>query len=148
MDISIRTAMPADVDAMVALDTIAATQEQRRSEIHSWVTAGSAVIADDGSRVAGYAVLEYSFFGQGFIAMLQVVPSRRRQGIATSLLRHLERTCRTPKLFTSTNESNAPMRALMSSLGYVPSGVVHNLDENDPELFFFKPLQTQQKARP
>jgi N-acetylglutamate synthase-like GNAT family acetyltransferase len=142
MAISIRTARPADVNAMIALDTVAATQEHRRSEIQSWVTAGSAVIADDGSCVVGYAVLEYSFFGQGFIAMLCIAPSRRRQGVATSLLRHLERTCRTPKLFTSTNESNAPMQALMSSLGYQPSGVVYNLDENDPELFFFKPLQT------
>lgn len=141
MAISICTAMPADVDAMVALDTIAATQEQRRSEIQSWVAASNAVIADDSSCVVGYAVLEYSFFGQGFIAMLQVAPSHRRQGIATSLLCHLECIYRTPKLFTSTNESNAPMRALMSSLGYEPSGVVYNLDENDPDLFFFKPLQ-------
>lgn len=141
MDLTIRTGTPADVDAMIKLDTTAATEEQRRLEIRSWVTSGSAVVADDGSRVAGYAVLEYSFFGQGFIVMLQVAPSHRRRGVATSLVRHIERTRHTPKLFTSTNESNGPMRALMSSLGYEPSGIVHNLDENDPELIFFKPLQ-------
>ncbi len=56
---------------------------------------------------------------------------RKGAGRESVLLRHLERTCRTPKLFTSTNESNAPMQALMSSLGYEPSGVVHHLDEND-----------------
>jgi len=30
------------------------------------------------------------------------------------------------------------MQALCACLGYVPSGVVENLDEGDPELFFFK----------
>jgi len=57
------------------------------------------------------------------------------------LVRHVEQECRTPKLFTSTNESNAPMRALLAKLGFSPSGVIENLDEGDPELVFFKRLR-------
>ncbi len=142
MTVSIRTATPEDIEAMIALDAVSGTDEQRRSEIHAWISAGSAAIAQDGSLVAGYAVLEYSFFRQGFVAMLQVAPSHRRQEVATSLLLHLERTCRTHKLFASTNESNTPMQALLLSLGYEPSGVVYNLDEGDPELFYFKPARS------
>lgn len=140
MVVSIRIALPSDIDAIVAWDTEAANQMQRRRDFESWVAANNAVVVDDDG-VAGYAVLDYSFFGQGFVAMLHVAPSRRRQGLATALFRYLERTCRTAKLFTSTNESNAAMRSLMSSLGYLPSGIVYNLDENDPELFFFKQLR-------
>jgi len=29
------------------------------------------------------------------------------------------------------------MRALLATLGYVPSGVIENLDPDDPELVFF-----------
>ena len=31
-----------------------------------------------------------------------------------------------------------PMQAFMASMSYEPSGIVHNLDEGDPELFYFK----------
>ncbi|MEM9693145.1 MAG: GNAT family N-acetyltransferase [Myxococcota bacterium] len=140
MAVTIRLAVQADIDALLALDAVGGVEERRHAKIERWVAAGEAVAADDGSCLVGYAALEYTFFDQGFIAMLQVAPSYRRNGVATSLLRYLERTCRTPKLFTSTNESNAPMRALMETLGYEPSGVVHNLDEGDPELFFYKAL--------
>jgi hypothetical protein len=53
-------------------------------------------------------------------------------------MRHLETISPTPLLWTSTNESNAPMRALLAAHGYIPSGAVEGLDEGDPELFFRK----------
>ena len=46
--------------------------------------------------------------------------------------------CKKEKLFTSTNKSNVPMQKLMEKLKYKKSGIVHNLDPGDPELFFFK----------
>jgi len=42
------------------------------------------------------------------------------------------------RVFTSTNESNAPMRALLGQCGYKPSGSIDNLDPGDPELVFVK----------
>ena len=141
MAVLIRTATSADVESLAALDVTTEGELGSPDRIRSWVDAGSTVIAQVEGRPAGFAVLEHSFFGQGFVAMLQVAPSFRRRGIGTALLRHLEGTCRAPKLFTSTNESNAPMRALLASMGYEPSGVVHNLDEGDPELFFFRRLR-------
>ena len=38
----------------------------------------------------------------------------------------------------ATNLSNLPMQALLAKLNYQLSGVIHNLDEGDPELVFFK----------
>ena len=91
--------------------------------------------------VAGYAALDYTFFGCGFIAMLMVKKESRRNGVATALITRLEEICKTDKLFTSTNESNKPMQALMKSLSYEASGTVYNLDDGDPELFYFKNLK-------
>ena len=53
----------------------------------------------------------------------------------------MESLCRTPKLFTSTNLSNLPMQSLLAKLEYQLSGVIHNLDEGDPEIVYFKRLR-------
>lgn len=140
MKLSIRRAEKEDLEAMLAVDAVSYAENERRSELRSWVDAGSAVVADTGSIVAGFAVLEYFFFRQGFVTLLHVLPSHRRHGVGTSLLEYVEASCRTSKIFTSTNQSNTPMQRLLLSLDYEPSGIVYNLDEGDPELFYYKAL--------
>ena len=134
----IRDATEHDINEIIAIDRIAATEETRRQHIQEWVRRGCAIIVLIDERVVGYAILEYTFFSYGFISMLIVQEAYRRRGIASALVKRLEETCNTAKLFTSTNESNAPMQAFMASMSYEPSGIVHNLDEGDPELFYFK----------
>ena len=73
--------------------------------------------------------------------MLYVHVDHRRSGTGAALLRHMESLCQTPKLFTSTNLSNLPMQSLLGKLEYELSGVIHNLDEGDPELVYFKRLR-------
>jgi ribosomal protein S18 acetylase RimI-like enzyme len=138
--VTIRQAIRADIDAIVAVDLEAAHGENRRRHIREWVSGDSTVVAVVDGAVVGYAVLEYTFFSQGFISMLIVAETSRRNGVGTALISHLEGICKTGKLFTSTNESNEPMKALMRRMSYEPSGVVHNLDDGDPELFFFKKI--------
>jgi hypothetical protein len=67
--------------------------------------------------------------------------NNRRNGAGAALVKHIESLCQTPKLFTSTNLSNLPMQSLLAKLGYILSGVIHNLDEGDPELVYFKRLR-------
>ena len=107
------------------------------------MAAGDCHVAVDGGEVVGYAVLSHTFYGNGFVEMLYVHPDRRRRGAGAALLLHVESLCRTPKLFTSTNLSNLPMQSLLNRAGYAVSGVIHNLDEGDPEVVYFKrPGQT------
>ena len=140
----IRQAVEADIAAIVGIDRGAQVHEQRRTFIYESVGAGRTWLAMVNGRVVGYTVLEYHFFSQGFIAMLYVDASHRRKGIAAALVRHVESICTTEKLFTSTNESNRPMQALMAKLDYAPSGVLNNLDEGDPEVFYFKRVRKDQ----
>ena len=136
----IRSATETDVAAMYAVDHMAAEEGSRRQHIRNWVSARCAIVSEIEGVVVGYAALEYTFFSQGFISMLMVEKDNRRRGVATALIARLEETCETDKLFTSTNESNKPMQALMKSLSYEPSGTVYNLDDGDPELFYVKRL--------
>ena len=61
-------------------------------------------------------------------------------GVTTALIRHIERTCPRGKLYTSTNESNVAMQRLCETLGFKRSGYSENLDEEDPEIIYFKRL--------
>ncbi len=107
-----------------------------RQWLRSRIEAGNCHIVQQEKETVGYIVIEYSFFDFGFISMLCTAPGCRRQGIASLLIQHAEKLCRTEKIFTSTNRSNQPMRALLGKLGYSYSGEVDNLDKGDPEQFF------------
>lgn len=139
--ISIRTANGDDLDAICSLDLVAHTEAGRRKFIEGSVGDGTCHVAVVGGEVIGYGVLNYTFYRQGFVELLYVHAGQRRRGAGAALLREMEARCRTPKLFTSTNLSNLPMQALLQRLGYTPSGVIHNLDEGDPELVYFKRLR-------
>ena len=139
--ISIRPANESDVEALCSFDLIARCESDRREFIRRAVVSGACFVAVAEEEVIGYGVLNYNFYSNGQIEMLYVRSGHRRRGAGEALVQHMESLCQTPKLFTSTNLSNLPMQALLAKLGYVLSGVIHNLDEGDPEIVYFKRLR-------
>ncbi|MFJ6621933.1 GNAT family N-acetyltransferase [Kitasatospora sp. NPDC091335] len=138
----VRPAGPADRSALTGIDTVAAAGDPaRRAAVRRWCEQGSAVLAEDAPGPLGYRVLEHTFFGQGFVTPLMVAPGERGRGIGARLLHALEAACTTPKLFTSTNVSNQPMQRLLHRAGWQAAGILHGLDEADPELFHLRPPQ-------
>jgi N-acetylglutamate synthase-like GNAT family acetyltransferase len=136
--VAIRIATLGDIPTVLAFDHVAAQDESRREFIRHAVTDKTCVVGTVGDEVIGYAVLEYTFFECGFVSLLYVHPDHRRRKVGQGLLEYVEKTCRTSKLFTSTNLSNLPMQSLLATRGYVLSGIIHNLDEGDPEIIYFK----------
>lgn len=109
---------------------------ERHGLIAMWVTSGVCRTAVLDGEIAGYSVSSYSFFHQRFIELVLVAKIYRRQGIGLALLRDaLERPTK-EKVWTSTNASNAPMRAMLAKAGFIESGRIDNLDPGDPELIF------------
>lgn len=127
--------------AIQALDPRVRDLPGRREFVERAVAAGQCWLAREGGAIAGFAVCDRSLYDQPFVSLLYVAPERRRQGVATALMQHIEAVCPTDKLFTSTNQSNAPMQRLCESLGYVRSGWIDNLDEGDPEIIYFKAVR-------
>jgi GNAT superfamily N-acetyltransferase len=138
---SIRPAVEADQEALCSLDLIARRETERREFIRREVAAGNCFVAVMNETVVGYGVLNYTFYDNGCIDMIYIDSAQRRRGVGTALLKYMESRCKTPKLFTSTNLSNLPMQSLLAKLDYVLSGVIHNLDEGDPEIVYFKRLR-------
>ena len=139
--ISIRLANESDIATLCSLDLIAQSENQRREFIRRSITSRACFVAVAEEEVIGYGVLNYTFYDNGCIDMLYVHSDHRRRGAGAALLRHLESLCETSKLFTSTNLSNLAMQLLLAKLEYVLSGMIHNLDEGDPEIVYFKRLR-------
>jgi len=139
--ISIRLAYESDVEALCLLDLVARCENQRRELIRRSVAAGACFVAVAEDEVIGYGVLNYTFYDNGWLEMLYVHSDHRRRGAAAALLQHLESLCETSKLFISTNLSNLAMQSLLAKFEYVLTGVIHNLDEGDPEIVYFKRLR-------
>lgn len=77
------------------------------------------------------------FYGRDFIELLVVAADHRRQGLGRELMRTAVAAATSTAVFTSTNESNAPMRALLESEGWSISGKLNGLDDGDPELVYY-----------
>lgn len=138
--ISIRQAVESDLEALFSLDLIAREKNERREFIRRAVAAGNCFVAVQNEMVIGYGVLKYIFFNNGFVDLLHIDADYRRRGAGEAFMKYFESICKTPKLFTSTNLSNLPMQSLLAKLRYELSGVIHNLDEDDPEIVYYKRL--------
>lgn len=143
----IRAAEASDADAILAFDLIAQGDEARQAFIREAIERGYCTVAEIEGQAVAYIIVERKFFGWPFIDLVYVRTDYRKYGFATALMQHIEETYNTEKLFTSTNLSNLPMQRLLEKLGYTISGVVHNLDEGDPEVFYFKrPVKSGSKS--
>jgi ribosomal protein S18 acetylase RimI-like enzyme len=134
----VRKASPGDVPAIVECDAYAQSHASRRSFIQAAVAQGQCFVAAAGSSALGFVVLTHSFFEQGFIPLVVVAQGQRRMGLGLQLLAAAQSACGTAKLFTSTNSSNIAAQALLFKAGFVRSGIIENLDSQDPELVYFK----------
>ena len=140
-EIRTRLAGTKDGRAFGLFDARAAADLARRETIDTAIAARRCWVAEGFGRVVGYAILSRGFFHRDFIELVFVAEDARRTGAGGALLTAIERAVREDRIFTSANESNAPMRALLLRHGYAPSGRIENLDANDPELVFVKFLE-------
>ena len=137
---SIRLAVPADFPALRFVDPLLRADRDREHLIRTSLARGECFVAVDDDDIQGFVILNYSLFGHAFVPLLVVSAGDRRRGLATALLEEAERQCVRSKLFISCNRSNFPAQYLLERCGFVPSGHVENVDDDDDELVFFKML--------
>ena len=131
----LRAAQAEDVSAILAIDPLGLG---RLEEIRALVRDQASLVAVERGEIVGFLALKPGhFYQRDFIDLLFVAPRWRRQGVGRALMRAALRNASTSRVFVSTNESNTPMRELLRSEGWTPSGVLSGLDEGDPEHVFF-----------
>jgi ribosomal protein S18 acetylase RimI-like enzyme len=138
MSVEIRIAALSDLPDILRVDVMAEREERRYDYISRAIQGEMGrtvkVLLLDG-RVAAFAVLG-EFFGHPFLELIATAPNRRRMGIASALLSNIEIELIDDRFFVSANESNVIMRDLLIQRGYRITGMVENLDPDDPEIFY------------
>ena len=130
---------PGDMGRMSAVDPLTATDAKRREHLGHLLEQGLSWGAIDGGEMVGFAVVTRNFYTFPFVDLLVVAEVAQRRGAGSALMGHCAAAYDADRVFTSTNESNAPMRALLGKAGWLPAGVVLYLDPGDPELIFVRP---------
>jgi len=134
----IRLATISDLKEIMFIEEEVIKSNCREAEIRNSIIHNRCVVGCIDERIFGFLIYHHHFFGQFFVELVIVSPRKRRNGVAKSLLRYLEENCQTSKIFSSTNQSNQPMQVVFKTLGYVESGIINNLDEDDPEIIYVK----------
>lgn len=138
MKTDFREATLVDINAIFAIDTVAT--DERYNDIKQWVKQNICFVLETNSEILAYGVLHHHFFSYGFIELLMVNINHRKQGIGLTLINALKKQSKTGKIFTSTNQSNHATQRLFEKAGFILSGHIDNLDEDDPELIYcYKP---------
>lgn len=132
--LKIRKAEEKDIEIIQDIDWI----KSRSDSLAKSVRTGQCWLALIQNDVVGFVIFDQSFFENTFVKLLIVHEDYRKKGVGTALMKHVKKICPTEKLFTSTNESNISAQKLFESLGFIKSGRVENLDEDDPEIFYFE----------
>ena len=137
---ALRPAADADAPMIAAVDKACGTRRDlgRDAWVGDMLSLGLSWIAEADAAVVGYVLASRRFYGRPFVDRLAVAPAWRRQGLGARLMAKCETAHNDDRLFTSTNASNAAMRALLAREDYAPSGMIDNLDPGDPELVFVK----------
>ncbi|EPP7626875.1 GNAT family N-acetyltransferase [Providencia rettgeri] len=134
MKTNFRAATLIDINAIFSIDTIATTE--RYEDITQWLEQEICNVLEANNEILAYGVLHYYFYSHAFIELLMVNKNHRRQGLGLTLINKLKMQSKTPKIFTSTNQSNTATQQLLIKAGFIPSGYIENLDDNDPELIY------------
>lgn len=129
----IRTGTPADLQAIDRFDCFGGDRATA-------LAAGRCLVAESDGRVVGFVVYaERGLIGRDFVEFLVVDEASRRRGVAVALLRAVEAELSPGRLFISTEEGNAPMRALLAKDGWTPSGQIDGINSSGfAELFFYR----------
>jgi ribosomal protein S18 acetylase RimI-like enzyme len=135
-----RRARSHDERAVLTLDAKASAGDRERQEVlRKAIRGGQCIVYERDGDVLGVLVVKpRHFYGRDFIDLLFVSSDARRQGVGRALIRAAVESASTPRVFTSTNQSNTAMQALLRSEGWSPSGELVGLDEGDPELVYYR----------
>ena len=68
------------------------------------------------------------------------------RGVARALYRTVEGMSPSPRLYSSTEETNSVAIQMHTALGFVPSGYIDNLPQGYRELLFYKRLRPSSGA--
>jgi len=99
------------------------------------------LVAEEDERVIGVLAFRTDWFQCTLVSLVSVEKDFRRRGVARALYRRVEDMSPSPRVFSSTEETNAISIQMHRGLGFTPSGHIDNLPQGYRELLFYKRLR-------
>ena len=90
------------------------------------------------AQIVGFLAYRTDWFQCTFVTLVVVREDYRRKGIAREFFKSVEVISPTPRLFSSTEETNGVSIRMHTALGFTPSGHVDNLPQGTRELLFYR----------
>jgi GNAT superfamily N-acetyltransferase len=137
----IRRPEPGDIDALMKLAEAVIGPERAGPFVRSHLDRHHLLVADENDEIAGFIAYRTDWFQCTFVSLVSVTADHRRKGIARALYREVEGMSPSPRLFSSTEETNAVSIRMHTALGFAPSGHIDNLPQGYRELLFYKRLR-------
>jgi GNAT superfamily N-acetyltransferase len=137
----IRQATAADLPALMALAADVIGPERAGPFIRSHVERHHLLVAEEDDAVAGVLAYRTDWFQCTYVSLVSVREQSRRRGVARQLFKAVEQMSPSPRLFSSTVETNGAAIQMHTALGFAPSGHIDNLPQGYRELLFYKRLQ-------
>jgi GNAT superfamily N-acetyltransferase len=136
--IEIRLPRLADTAACADLAALVIGSERAGAFIKDHLERHHLIVAESGGEVVGFLGYRTDWFQCTFVSLVVVREDYRRRGIAREFFRAVEAVSPSPRLFSSTEETNATSIQMHTGLGFAPSGHIDNLPQGVRELLFYK----------
>jgi GNAT superfamily N-acetyltransferase len=133
---AIRSPRAADAEALRALPASVVGPERAGPFVASHFERHHLLVAEAAGGVVGLIGYRTDWFQCTLVADA----GHRARGIARALYRAVETMSPGPRLFSSTEETNAVGIKTHTALGFQPSGHIDNLPQGYRELLFYKRL--------
>jgi len=96
------------------------------------------IVAEADEQVVGFLAYRTDWFQCTFVSLVVVHEDWRRRSIAREFFKSVEAVSLSPRIFSSTEETNAISIRMHGALGFSPSGYIDNLPQGTRELLFYK----------
>jgi GNAT superfamily N-acetyltransferase len=136
--IEVRLPRLADATPCAELAALVIGEERAGAFIKSHMERHHLIVAEAEDRVIGFLAYRTEWFQCTFVSLVVVREDYRRRGIAREFFKAVEAMSPTPRLFSSTEETNAVSIRMHAALGFVPSGHIDNLPQGARELIFYR----------
>ena len=129
-----------DLETIMTLAGHVLSAERAGPFIRSHLERHHLLVAREGGEVLGVVGYRTDWFQCTFVSLVSVREDRRKQGIARALYQAVERMSPSPRLYSSTEETNSVAIQMHTALGFQPSGYIDNLPQGYRELLFYTRL--------
>ncbi len=138
---NIRHAAAPDLASVMTLAAGVVGPERVGPFVRSHIERHHLLVADEAGEVTGVLAYRTDWFQCTFVGLVAVREDVRRRGTARALYKLVESVSPSPRLYSSTAETNSVGIRMHAALGFVPSGHIDHLPQGYRELLFYKRLQ-------